>query len=158
MKKIKKQSKKQLKQQISNLLNQICLKLEQNSLVNIQPILDSQNLKGLKSITREKAKILVGSIQNPSSIFLSDFKSHQDQNLSEIQQKNSNLIEKQKINLNYPLKTKNQKFSQDINTFDPKSVMATYNSYLVFKSEFNDYNLNYKNLFSKLVLSFNKTV
>ncbi len=156
MKKIKKQSKKQLKQQISKLLNQIYLKLEQNSLVNIQPSLNFQNEKGLKNITREKTKNFAPITSDFSATSSEVSKKTPQKNQQEVSQKNQDLIVSSKLNLNYPLKAKIQKFNHEISKFDAKAIVGIYNGYVVSKPEFKDYSVSYKNLFAKLVLTFKK--
>ncbi len=117
-----------------------------------------KNQKSLKNITRGKVKILLEAIQNPLLKSTDACKEKPFQSTQKVLLKNQSMTKNSILNLNYPLKAKILSFNEEINTFDSNSVVGIFNSYVVKKSNFREYNLNCKTLLAKLVLNFSKSI
>lgn len=157
MKTIKKLSKKQLRGQILNFLNQHSLQNHQNSLLSVHSSIrqKNQNPQVLLNITRENLKFVIQESHSWSAD-LTSILSKRSETLAKKNQPSLNLIKKEPLNLNlkYPLKLVYQKTSENGFQFDLNSSFSLHNSYFVKKHCFKTYPVNFKTLALKFALTF----
>lgn len=156
MTQIKKKSKNQLKRQVSRFLDQISLRSGKNNLISIRSLVNAQTQKDLKGFTREKSKILLEIIQKQLLGSIKNYDAMSQGIPQKFLQNDQELKKPYLINLNHPIKIKNQEIDQDITRFDSKSVFCLLNSYFIRQANFANFGVNYKDLAAKMMLTYSK--